>query len=59
MPKKSDDDWLPDDRDRFRRKVGFWKPDSGIVKEYPFAFGTNKDQAKPVWLVCGSYGPKW
>ena len=46
MPKKSDDDWLPDERGRYRRKVGWWKNDSGVVKEYPFTFGTNKDQAK-------------
>jgi hypothetical protein len=46
MPKKSDDEWLPDERGRFRRKVGSWKSESGVVKEYPFTFGTNKDQAK-------------
>jgi len=46
MPKKSDDEWAPDERGRYRRKVGSWKNESGKVKEYPFTFGTNKDQAK-------------
>jgi hypothetical protein len=46
MPKKTDDEWVPDERGRFRRKVGWWKNETGKVKEYPFTFGTNKDQAK-------------
>jgi DNA-binding CsgD family transcriptional regulator len=46
MPKKSDDEWLPDQRGRFRRKVGWWVNESGKRKQYPFGFGTSIDQAK-------------
>ncbi|MCH7686431.1 MAG: hypothetical protein IH899_07090 [Planctomycetes bacterium] len=46
MPKKSDDKWLPDQRGRYRRKVGWWVSEAGKRKQYPFSFGTEKDQAK-------------
>lgn len=46
MPKKSDDEWLPDARGRYRRKVGWWNNEAGQRKQYPFTFGKNKDQAK-------------
>ena len=46
MPKKSDDEWLPDARGRYRRKVGWWVKGAGKRKQYPFNFGTDKDQAK-------------
>ena len=46
MPKKSDDEWLPDARGRYRRKVGWWVNESGKRKQYVFGFGTSIDQAK-------------
>jgi DNA-binding CsgD family transcriptional regulator len=46
MPKKIDDEWLPDSRGRYRRKVGWWINEAGTRKQYPFSFGTDKDQAK-------------
>lgn len=45
MPRKSIDIWLPDERGRYRRKVGWWEPKPGARKLYKFDFGTNKDQA--------------
>lgn len=45
MPRKSVDEWLPDERGRYRRRVGWWKDDRGNRKQFPFHFGTNKDQA--------------
>jgi len=46
MPKKTDDEWLPDARGRYRRKVGWWVTKAGERKKYTFSFGTDKDQAK-------------
>jgi DNA-binding CsgD family transcriptional regulator len=46
MPKKSDDEWLPDSRGRYVRKVGWWINESGERKQYPFKFGTTSDKAK-------------
>ena len=46
MPKKNDDDWQPDARGRYRRKVGWWINEAGKRKTYTFSFGTDKDQAK-------------
>lgn len=46
MPKKSDDQWLPDARGRYRRKVGRWVDKADKRKPYPFNFGADKDQAK-------------
>ena len=46
MPKKTDDEWLPDSRGRYRRKVGWWINEAGTRKQYPFSYGTDKDQAK-------------
>ncbi|MCY2987526.1 MAG: hypothetical protein NTY19_06640 [Planctomycetota bacterium] len=45
MPRKLTDEWLSDERGRYRRKVGWWIDDHGTRKQYPFHFGTNKDQA--------------
>ncbi len=45
MPRKSVDEWLPDERGRYRRRVGWWEDDHGNRKQFPFHFGTNKDQA--------------
>lgn len=45
MPRKSVDQWLPDDRGRYRRRVGWWEDEKGNRKQFPFHFGTNKDQA--------------
>jgi len=45
MPRKSLDVWLPDERGRYRRKVGWWEPKPGARKLYKFDFGSNKDQA--------------
>lgn len=38
MPKKADDEWLPDDRGRYVRKVGYWINKSGKRILYPFKF---------------------
>jgi hypothetical protein len=46
VPKRSDDDWLPDHRGRYRRRVGWWVTSAGIRKHYTFSFGTDKHQAK-------------
>lgn len=46
MPKKTDDEWLPDGRGRYRRKVGFWINKSGKREQYRFSFGDNLDKAK-------------
>lgn len=45
MPRKLTDEWLPDERGRYRRKVGWWIDENKKRKQYPFHFGTNKDQA--------------
>lgn len=45
MPRKSVDEWLPDERGRYRRRVGWWEDDHGNRKQFPFHFGMNKDQA--------------
>lgn len=45
MPRKSTDEWVPDERGRYRRKVGWWEAKPGTKKLYKFDLGTNKDQA--------------
>tara|TARA_R110002072_G_C7978288_1_gene535821 strand:- start:31868 stop:32686 length:819 start_codon:yes stop_codon:yes gene_type:complete len=46
MPKKTDDEWLPDSRGRYRRKVGFWVTKNGRREQYRFSFGDNLNKAK-------------
>lgn len=46
MPKKSDDQLLPDERGRYVRKAGWWINTKGKRTKYPFKFGTNSDKAK-------------
>lgn len=46
MPKRIDDEWIPDARGRYRRKVGWWINEHGSRKQYPFSLGTDKNQAK-------------
>ena len=46
MPKKSDEDWEPDERGRYPRKVGWWINNRGKRSKYTFRFGKDKDQAK-------------
>ncbi|MCD0463071.1 helix-turn-helix domain-containing protein [Roseiconus lacunae] len=46
MPKKTDDEWLPDSRGRYRRKVGFWVNKNGRREQYRFSFGDNLNKAK-------------
>ena len=46
MPKKTDDEWKPDGRGRYRRRVGFWLNLKEKREQYRFDFGTNRDKAK-------------
>ena len=46
MPKKTDGEWLPDSRGRYRRKVGFWVNKNGRREQYRFSFGDNLNKAK-------------
>ena len=46
MPKKTDDQWLPDQRGDYPRKVGWWINRSGKRVQYKFKFGRDRDQAK-------------
>ena len=46
MPKKSDDEWEPDNRGRYRRRVGFWLNKAEKREQYRFTFGKNLAKAK-------------
>ena len=46
MPKKTDDEWEPDGRGDFPRKVGKWRNRAGVIEARKFKFGRNRNQAK-------------